>query len=398
MSNTLITPTALTNETLRILHQKLRFINTINKEYDDSFAKSGAKIGDSLKVRKPNQYVVRSGAILDAQDSTETYETITLATQKGVDMKFSSAELTMSIDRFSERYLEPAATVLAAAMEADALNMRKDVWNQVNNTAAAATFATVLQGRRKLEENLTPEGTRTCLLNPNDNASLINDTKTLFNSQPAISGGYKSGVYGNAAGFDFMESTHLSTQERGAGDGAYAVTTTITAAGTTSVVLKTGAGAIKKGEVITIGAVYSVHPESKVSTGILQQFVVTADHTGGAGTITVSPAMYASGAAQNVTAYPQADAAVTIAGTASVNYGQSLAYHKEAFAFVTADLQMPRGVDFSARSVFDGISVRIVRNYDINNDQFPCRLDVYYGYKTLRPQLAVRMANLAPTT
>jgi hypothetical protein len=169
----------------------------------------------------------------------------------------------------------------------------------------------------------------------------------------------------------------------------------VSAQGATSVVLKTGTGAIKAGEIITFGSVFSVHPETKVSTGILQQFVVTADFTGGAGTISVSPAMTTTGATQNISAFPQADAVVAISGTASTNYGQSMMYHKDAFTFATADLVMPKGVDFAAREVYDGVSMRVVRQYDINNDLLPCRLDVLYGYKTLRAQLATRIANSA---
>lgn len=397
-TQTILTPTAVTREALRILHQKATFLGSINRAYDDQYAQSGAKIGDSLKIRLPNQYTVRTGKTLDTQAVTESSVTLQVATQKGVDLNFSSAELTLSIDDFSKRILEPAMSVLVAAIEADALSMRKDVYQQANNTAAAITYAKVLEGRRKLNDSLAPNGDRTALLNSNDAAALNDALKGLFQDSSAIAKQYREGVMGRTGGFEFSESTHLSTQTRGSGDANYAVTTTVATEGSTSLVVKTGTGTIKQGEIFTIGSVYSVHPETKVSTGILQQFVCTADYAGGAGTMSVSPAMYSSGggALQNISAFPQADAAVTIVGTASTNYGQSMVYHKDAFTFATADLVMPKGVDFSAREVLDGVSMRIVRDYDINNDAFPCRLDVYYGYKTIRPQLACRLANLAP--
>lgn len=166
----------------------------------------------------------------------------------------------------------------------------------------------------------------------------------------------------------------------------------VTANGSTQVVLATGSTTFKKGDIITFVGTNRVHPESKVDTGTLQQFVVTADYAGGAGTINISPAIYTSGGRQNVVAAGIANGvAVAKVGGASALYKPSLAFHKDAFAFATADLVMPQGVDFASRQVMDGISMRIVRQYDINNDKFPCRLDVLYGYKTIRPQLACRI-------
>jgi len=221
MANTLLTPTAVTRKALQILHQKLTFIGSINRQYDSSFAKDGAKIGDSLKIRLPNQYVVTSGAALTTQDTTETSVTLQVATQKHVGMNFTSAELTLSLDDFSERIIEPAMAVLAANVEADALGtMRKDVYQQANNTAAAITFANVLAGRRKLNDALAPPGDRTALLSSNDSANLVDALKGLFQDEGGIAKQYREGYMGRTAGFDFAESTHLSTQSRGSGNGA----------------------------------------------------------------------------------------------------------------------------------------------------------------------------------
>lgn len=392
MANTLLTPTAVTREALRVLHQKLNFIGSINRQYDDSFAKSGAKIGDSLKIRLPNEYVVRTGRTLDAQETTESSVTLQVATQKGVDLNFTSVDLTLSLDDFSERILDPAMSVLAAHIESDALNMRKDVYNQANNTAAAITFANVLQGKRKLDDSLVPEGKRTALLSSNDSVALVDALKGLFNDQNALSKQYKEGAMGRTAGFDFMQSTHLGNQTRG--DGASYVVNDTVASGDTTVTIGTGTGTINAGEIVTFEGCNAVHPETKADLGYLKQFVVTATITA-AGAMSISPAIITTGATQNCSAVPTNTGDVTIVGTASTNYGQSLLYHKDAFAFATADLVMPSGVDFARREVLDGVSMRIVRQYDINNDQFPCRLDVLYGYKTLRAQLACRLANLA---
>lgn len=397
MANTLLSPTAVTREALRVLHQKLNFVGSITREYDDSFARQGAKVGDTLKVRLPNQYIVRTGSTLAAQDTTETSVDLKVQTQKGVDLNFTSVDLTMSLDDFSDRVLEPAMSVLAANIEADAMTMYKDVNNQVNNHGLATTFAKVLQGRKILVDNLAPLAGRTCNLNTQDNVDLVDALKGLFNDKANLSRQYREGFMGRTAGFDFMENTLWPSHTVGSKAG----TPLVNGAGQTGATLVTdgwtaSTAALKKGDVFTITGVFRVHPETKGSTGVLQQFVATADGTAdGTGNLTVqiSPSIITSGALQNVSGSPGDNVTISVAGTGNTAHGLSMAYHKGAFAFATADMVMPRGVDFAAREAFDGISMRIVRQYDINNDKFPCRLDVLYGYKTLRPQLACRLAN-----
>lgn len=395
MANSLLTPTSVTREALRVLHQKLNFVGNITRDYDDSFAKSGAKIGDSLKIRQPNQYTVRSGATLSAQDTTEQSTTLQISSQKGVDVNFSSAELALSLDDFSKRILDPAMAVLAANIEADALSMYKDIYSSVWNGGSAATYNKALDCRVKLQNALAPPSDRTMLLDPAAMADVIKDTKTLFQDQASIAKQFREGMVGRAAGFDWGENTLLPSHTRGAGDTAYVVnTSTGITSGTATITVATGTGSILKGDVFTVAGVYEVHPETKANTGRLQQFVCTADYAGGAGAVSVSPTPITSGALQNVVIVSAgAGKAVAIAGTASTAVQTGLAFQKGAFAFATADLVMPSGVDFAAREVYDGISMRIVRAYDINNDKFPCRIDVLYGYKTLRPQLACRYHN-----
>ena len=399
MANTILTPTAVTREFLRILHQKLNFIGSINRQYDDSFAKTGAKIGTALNIRNPNQYTVRSGATLAAQDTTETSTTLNVTTQKGVDMNFTSVDLTMALDDFSKRIIAPAATVLAANIEADAMNMYKDVYQQVNNTGAALSLNKILDGRKILMDSLAPLDNRTANLNTQDNIDVIKDVKSLFQDSSTISKQYREGYVGRTAGFDFMENTLWPSHPRGAANAAYTTSTLvgalpISATPVTQIAVITGAGAAVVGDIFTIAGVFKVHPETKLSTGILQQFTVTSAFAGGAGNITISPSIILAGAAQNmIIPATSATAAIAFAGTISTNHGISMLYHEDAFTFATADLQMPNGRDWAARENQDGISIRIIRDYDINNDKFPCRLDVLYGYKTIRPQLAARLAN-----
>jgi hypothetical protein len=389
MPNTILTPTAVTREALRILHQKLNFVGNIVREYDSSFAQSGAKIGDSLKIHLPNQYTVTTGATLTTQDTTESSTTLQVATQKHVGMTFSSAELTLSLDDFSKRIIEPAMTVLAANVEADALAMYKDIYQSVWNGGSAATYNKALDARILLQRSLAPVNDRTALMDPVAMADLVKDTKTLFQDATSLSKQYKEGYMGRAAGFDWSENTLLPAHTRGGSNGAY-LTNGVGQSGATLVV-DTGATAPAAGDVITIAGVFSVHPETKVSTGVLQQFVIGSGAT--TTSFPISPAIVATGATQNVSNTAADNSAITFLGTASTAVQTSLMFQKEAFAFATADLLMPKGVDFAAREVMDGISLRVVRQYAISSDTFPCRVDILYGYKTIRPQLAVRYHN-----
>lgn len=388
--NTLLNSSIITNTALAILHQKLNFIGSINRAYDDSFSVEGAKIGSALRIRLPNQYTIRSGPTLNAQSTVENQVTLNVTSQKGVDVNFSSAELTLNIDRFAQIILEPAMAVLAANIEADALNMALDVYNE-SRVVGSQTFKNVLGARKVLMDNLAPAGEKFIRMNTQDNVDLVDSLKGLFQSSTNISAQYKDGVLGHTAGFEFAENTFLTTYTRGAMSAAY-VLNGVPATGATTAVVATGTGAGNQGDVFTIAGVNRVHPETKANTGVLQQFVLTAAYAGGAGTIAFSPALnYGVTGVQNVNAAPATNAALTFSGTVSTANGLSLAYAKDAFTFATADLVMPGGVDMAARKVMDGISMRLVRAYDINNDLFPARFDVLYGYKTIRPQIATRL-------
>jgi len=396
-TNALLTSDIITNEALAILHNKLSFIGKVNRQYDDSYAISGAKIGDSLRIRLPNEYTVRNGTALSANNTVENSTILTVGTQKGVDMSFTTKELTMDIQDFSERIIEPAMSVLAANIEADAFNMYNDVYNQVGTPGTTpATLKVFLDAKTKLNQGLSPKDTKRCIqLNSDASATVVDALKGLFQSSGQISKQYLEGVMGRGAGFDWFENELVPVHTTGTNVAAG----TVNGAGQTGsslvVAALTLAGTLTKGTTFTLAGVNRVHPETKSTYGVLQQFTLTADVTAdgaGAATLSISPAIVATGATQNVTGSPANGAAIVWGnGAASTSTPQHLAFHKNAFAFATADLEMPDGVDFKARKVFDGISMRIVRQYDINTDTIPCRLDVLYGYKTIRAQLASRV-------
>lgn len=398
MANTLLTPTAVTREALRVLHQKCTFIGTINRQYDDSFAKTGAKIGDSLKIRLPNQYTVRTGAVMDVQNTTETSTTLQVATQMGVDLNFTSVDLTLSLDDFSKRIITPAMSVLAANIENTVISaVYKDIYNSSNNHGASATSAKLLEGRRKLVENLTPTNTDwVANYGPTEEADLVEALKALFHQSDAISKQYRTGAMGHALGFDHMVNTMWPRHTTGTEVQASS-TIDINGANQTGASITVTNGSSKTlaaGDIITLAGCNRCHPETKADTGALQQFVVTTALTSGGTSIAISPSIVTSGATQNVFASPTDGGDVTkIGGAASAAYNVGMLYHEDAFTFATADLIMPDGVDWSSRQVLDGISMRIVRQYTINNDQLPCRLDVLFGYKTIRAQNACRFHN-----
>ena len=396
MANTLLSPTIITREALRILHANLNFIENCDKQYDKQFANSGAspsgKIGPSLTIRMPNQYTVRTGSVISVQDTTETSEVLTISTQKGVDANFASQDLTLTIDEFSERYLKPAMSVLASNIEADALSMVLNVYNTIDDNANALTYKDIALGRRMLNQNLAPdEGERVGILTSQHVPSFLDGIKGLFNPQESISRPYLTGKIGKVSGMNTYENTILANFQSGTCAAISGYTATLTS-GSATATLAAGSNTFTAGDVVTFAGIYAVHPETKANLGYLQQFVFTAA-VSGTGAATISPTPVSSGASQNVSGTLTSGLAVVkVGGGASALYNQSILFHPEAFAFVTADLiDVSKFGAWGAREVMDGISMRIARQYDITNDKIPCRIDVLYGYKTIRPQLACRV-------
>ena len=396
MANTLLTSDVITREAQRILHQKLNFIGRVNRSYDSSFAKSGAKIGDTLRIRLPTQYTVTDGATIDVQDSVQQNTSLTVNNRKHVAMDFSDEELSLDIDNFSELHLEPAMAVLAANIESDMLqNVYKDIYNQVSNVGSDLTYKLVAQGRQKLVDNLSPmDSTVTATMNTSDTVDLNDAVKGLFNPQTTLSEQYREGMLGRQSGFSFFENTMMPRHVTGTDDGTgdY-LANDATAQTGTSATIDTGTGTLLAGEIITWDGVFRVHPETKQPTGVLQQFVVSASTGTSATTVTFTPEIFVTGGRQNVSNGIANNAILTKVGGAAAAHDISLGFHRDAFAFATADLEMPRGMDMASRKVQDGLSLRFVRGFDITNSTFISRFDVLYGYKTIRPQLAFRWAN-----
>ena len=400
MANSLLTIDMITRKSLEILENNLVITRNVNRQYDDSFAVEGAKIGSTLRIRLPDRALVTDGAALQAQDDNEQYTTLTVASQKHVGINFTSAELTMQLDDFAERVLKPRISQLASTVDADVANAFKQVGTSVGPPGTTpATALVMLQAQQKLNENAATMSPRYLTVNPAANAALVNGLSGFFNPQDVISRQFKNGMMGEQVlGYDEVNMSQsiksFTTGSRSATGGT--TSAAVTSEGATTIAV-TGAGnnaVVRIGDVFTVADCFAVNPQTRESTGSLFQFVATAETTlngSGAGNITVAPIYSAGNALATVDVLPQASKAVVFVGAASTTYAQNIAYHRDAIAFATADLLLPQGVDMASRAVHNGISLRVVRQYDINNDRMPCRVDVLYGYNTIRPQMACRV-------
>ena len=400
MANSLLTIDMITRKSLEVLENNLVITRNVNRQYDDSFAVQGAKIGSTLRIRLPDRALVTDGAALQVQDDNEQFTTLTVGSQKHIGINFTSAELTMQLDDFAERVLKPRVSQLAASIDADVCNSFLSIGNSVGTPGSTpSTSAVLLAAQQKLNEAAAVMSPRYATVNPAANAGLVEGLKGLFNPTDTISKQFKNGMMGmGVLGYEEINmsqsikqfTTGSRTETGGTTLGA------VTDEGATTVAI-TGAGAagvVKVGDVFTVADCYAVNPQTRESTGSLFQFVAVADVTlsgGGAGNVTVAPMYSAGQALATMLSLPAISKAVVFIGAASSQYPQNLVYHKDAITFATADLLMPQGVDMASRQVHNGISMRIVRQYDINNDRMPCHLDVLYGFSTIRPQMGVRL-------
>tara|TARA_R110000868_G_scaffold227351_1_gene480284 strand:- start:777 stop:1949 length:1173 start_codon:yes stop_codon:yes gene_type:complete len=387
----------ITRKALEILENNLVITRNVNRQYDDSFASEGAKIGSTLRIRLPDRALVTDGAALQVQDDNEQYTTLTVSSQKHIGVNFTTAELTMQMDDFAERVLKPRISQLASSIDADVANSYKYIGNSVGTPGTApATSLVLLQAQQKLNEAAASMAPRYATVNPAANAGLVEGMKGFFNPTDTISKQFKNGMMGTGVlGYDEVNMSQ-SIKQFTTGTRAATGNTTgaaVTVEGSTSLTLTVGSGELLAvGDVFTIADCYAVNPQTRESTGSLFQFVVLASSTATTtATVTVAPIYSATNALATVLTLPATSKAVVFVGAASTSYPQNLIYHKDAITFATADLLLPQGVDMASRQVHNGISLRVIRQYDINNDRMPCRIDVLYGYSVIRPQMAVRM-------
>ena len=423
MANSLINSSIILNESLRILHNRNNFLSNVNHQYDSSYKEYGSagKPGTTLQIRKPNRYTSRTGLPVQVQGNQEQSVTLTLANVRGIDLDFNDVELRMNVNDFTKQFIEPSINQLATDLENEVITASyKDVYNvagtagQIPGVSGGTTYSAFqAYGNAKLLMNrgLPPKDNSWRMLVPsNMELGVLKEMKGLFQDSSEISKQYLDGQMGRHMGFNWFTNeltpTHTnllqagSPQVSGAGQTGASLLTNNWTAGTT----------IAQGSVFSFTSgttVATVHPETRKTYGTVdvsatvagatavgQQFVVTANVTAdanGNATLPISPSIISSGNYQTVTASPDSGATLGFVGSASTTYPQALGFHKDAFTFVTADLELPKGMDMADRKNFEGISMRFVRGYDIVNARMISRIDILYGYLTLYPQWACRV-------
>ena len=409
--NNLLTISKITNEALMVLENELTFTNNVTREYDDQFAVTGAKIGNTLNVRRPGRFIGTTGPALNVEDFNETSVPVTLSTQFHVDTQFTTQDLALSLDAFSDRILKPAVAAIANKMDYDGLTMAKN--NVANIVGTAGTpptgLITYLTAQAYLDSEGAPrDGRRSIVIEPFTSATIVDSLKGLFVPSDVIGKQFTKGMMGrDSAGANWYMDQNVVSQTFGSYSGktlsvdttsaSFGISTGWAQFGTVTLVASS-ALTLNQGDVIQIAGVYGVNPQNRQSYGKLRNFVVqstTTVATGGGTSVTISPAIITGGQFQNVVVTStSATAVVTPFNNTGTVSPQNLVFHKNFATLATADLELPDGVHFAGRASDKdlGLSIRVVRQYTINNDSIPTRLDVLYGWAPLYPELACRVA------
>lgn len=403
MANTLITPDIIAKEALIQLENNLVFGKNVHRDYKKEFA----KVGDTVSIRRPVKFGVSDGATLVKQDVEEGKTSITVDQRKHVAWEFSTQDLTLKVEDYSERYIKPAMIALANKVDTFMAGKYAEIANRVGTPGTTPNgFDDVALVAQRMDEMSVPrDGMRKLVLNPAAGYKIAGTATALYMDKVAQSA-YRSGAIGEIAGLDTYSSQNIQTHTTGTHGGTPLVngasqdTTYALSKNTgTSVLNADGFSAgteLKAGDTFTIAGVYAVNPVpgegSKPKLPYLREFTVVSDTSAGASqAITVKPAIIADGPYQTVSNAPADNAAITMVGASGTGYVQNMGFHKNAFALVTCPLAMPDGVAFKARRTWRGMSIRVLKDYDITNDVEIIRLDMLFGGRAIYPELAVRL-------
>jgi hypothetical protein len=401
MSNTILTIDMITREALRLAHEKAVFVGTINRQFDDTFGETGAKQGDTLRIRIPSQYTRRQGTrVMDVQDSVQQSTALTVATQDGVDMRFNSRELALDLDEFSKLHLEPAMATLMSNIDADVLiGCTRSTFNFAGTAGTAISSLTAPgAARTRLNQNLAPKGDRRVQFDSATMASIVSGTAAYFNPSNAISEQYREGLVSRTAMADYYENERVWSM---ANTTSVTLSTSkmngyISTAGQTSLNISLlTVSSVQVGMKFTIANISDVHPETKQVYAQAKQFTVTG--VTDVSTFNFSPPVYLSGARQNVAGIGTTTStqALTWLGSPNSTYALGLMYHKDAFTFATANLPLMADAAKCVRKTYDGLSLRVWQASDIRNDELLTRIDILYGFAAIRPQWACAVVGAA---
>ena len=413
MANNLLTISKITNEALMVLENELTFTGEVDRNYDDQFAVVGAKIGQTVNVRRPGRFIGTTGPALNVEDFNETSVPVTLSTQFHVDTQFTTQDLALSLDMFSDRVLKPAIATIANKMDRDGLVMAKNNTANIVGTAGTAPtgLITYLTAAAYLDSEGAPrDGRRSVIVEPFTSATIVDSLKGIFVPTAQISSQYTKGLMGrDSGGMNWRMDQNVVSQTFGSYASATLSCNVTTATGflasgwayssTITVGATSAAATLNQGDTFTIAGVYAVNPQNRQTYGNkLRSFVVqstTAIGSGGTASVTVVPAVITAGQFQNVSVTSTGSQTVTPFNNTGVVSAQNILMHRNAFTLACADLELPEGVHFAGRASDKeiGLSMRVVRQYTINNDSIPTRLDVLYGWAPLYPELACRIAS-----
>ena len=404
MSNLFAVTDLVAKESQRVAHEALQAIATVDRQYDSSFDGSGAPHGATLRVKKPNQYKRRQGSrVMDVQDQSEATQTVTVATQDGVDMKFNSVELIQSVDNgeqfddLSKNYIEPAVCTLISGIEGDFIAFATKNTYNLAGTAGTALTDLVVPGaaRAKLNQGLAPkDGQRFIQCDSVAMGGMVNGLKGLFQDSAQIKEQYREGMMGRTAMADWYENDRMWTLPNSA-DVAGEINAGTLTSGITSLTVDGLTAAPVEGMVFTIEGTFDVHPETKAAYPHLKQFVVGAGST--TTNLVFTPAVIydTTNPRQNCSGAPTDNDDITFVGAASTNYVQQLMYHRDAYQFVTAELPIMGDANKCSRMTIDGMSFRVWQGSDIRNGELLMRIDILYGFAALRPSWGCRMIGAA---
>lgn len=413
MANSVLTADIIAKEALMILDNELVMAKKVHRGYETEFGStvSGHQVGDTVSIRRPTDFTVRDGRTASTQDVVEGSTSITVDKQKGVDFKFTSADLALNIKDLSERVIKPAMVQLANQVDSDLQALYKFVPNWTGTPGQTVnSFTDFAKGPERLDELAVMQSDRCATLAPADHWGLLGSQTALF-TQDIARGAYRQGSLGMIGGVDTYMTQNVPTHTVGVATGtplvnggtqgsAYAdVKDTMIQNLVTDGWTNSTTGILKAGDVFTIANVFAVNPVTKATLPFLRQFTVMADVNSGASTgpatVSIYPAIIATGAFQNVSAVPADNAAITVLGTGGTGYRQNMVFHKNAFALAMVPLVMPSGAVGGARQSYKGMSVRVQPYYDGTNDENNWRLDILYGVKAIDPRLATRLSGTA---
>lgn len=412
-TNTTLTADIIAKEAVMILDNELVMAKKVFRGYENEFDKkvNGYTVGETISIRKPTDFTVRTTATMSAQDVTEGKTSLTVNQRRGVDFEFTSQDLTLKIGELSERVIKPAMVQLANSVDTYLTGLYAEVPNWVGTPGQTIdSFSDFYAAKERLMEGAAPTDNLASVLSPADEAGLLGSQTSLY-IQAAAKDAYRSGKLGMIGGVDTYMSQNIRTHTVGVAtgtpkvDGGTQGSAYVDVKDTNSQSLVTKGwtnsttGILKAGDVIMIDGVYAVNPVTKAKLPFLRQFVVTADADSGASTgpatLTISPPIIASGAFQNCSAVPSDSANITVMGTGGTGYRQNLMFHRNAFALAMVPLVSPPGAVDVSRQSYKGTSVRIIPVYDGTNDKSAWRCDILFGAKTIDHRLAVRHSGAA---